>query len=94
MNREAAEVIMDQIRLRNISGIIVIDFMKMHSEDEKHQIISLMKTLGKADFARITVEDFTKLGLLEMTREKIFPSVSQTLTGHLNYGNIANVDAQ
>lgn len=94
VNREAAEVIMDQIRLRNISGIIVIDFMKMHSEDEKHQIISLMKTLGKADFARITVEDFTKLGLLEMTREKIFPSVSQTLTGHLNYGNIANVDAQ
>lgn len=79
VNREAAAEIMDQIRLRNISGIIIIDFMKMHSEDERKGIIAIMRSLAKMDPARISVEGFTKLGLLEMTREKLYPPVSEIL---------------
>ena len=94
VNDEAAYAIMEQIRLRNISGIIVIDFMKMKNEEEREQIIKKMKQLGKRDFARVSVEDFTKLGLLEMTREKLFPSVNQTLTAGINYDTISSVDAQ
>ena len=73
---------------------IVIDFMKMKNEEEREQIIKKMKQLGKRDFARVSVEDFTKLGLLEMTREKLFPSVNQTLTAVINYDTISSVDAQ
>lgn len=94
VNDEAAFAIMEQIRLRNISGIIVIDFMKMKSEEEREQIIKKMKQLAKRDFARISVEDFTKLGLLEMTREKLYPSVDQTLTAGKNYDTMSSVDAQ
>ena len=94
VNEETAYAIMEQIRLRNISGIIVIDFMKMKNEEEREQIIKKMKQLGKRDFARVSVEDFTKLGLLEMTREKLFPSVNQTLTAGINYDTISSVDAQ
>lgn len=94
VNDESAESIMEQIRLRNISGIIVIDFMKMKSDEEREKIIKKMKRLAKRDFARISIEDFTKLGLLEMTREKLFPSVNQTLTAGKNYDTISSVDAQ
>lgn len=94
VNKEAATTIMEEIRLRNLSGIIVIDFMKMHSDDEKDAICSLMRAYADRDFARTSIEGFTRLGLLEMTREKLFPSVNQTLTGHLNYGTISSVDAQ
>jgi len=94
VNREAAAAIAEQIRLRNLSGIIIIDFMKMSSDDERGQIISLMRSLTKSDFAKVNVEDFTKLGLLELTREKIFPSVKQTLTSVLHRDIISDVDAQ
>lgn len=94
VNDESAESIMEQIRLRNISGIIVIDFMKMKSDEEREKIIKKMKRLAKRDFARISIEDFTRLGLLEMTREKLFPSVNQTLTAGKNYDTISSVDAQ
>lgn len=94
VNKEAAAAIMEEISLRNLSGIIVIDFMKMHNSDEQTAICSLMRTYAEKDYARVSVEDFTKLGLLEMTREKLYPSVNQTLTGHLNYDSISSVDAQ
>lgn len=94
VNKDAVIAIMEELRLRNISGIIVIDFMKMHSDDERNAILSLMRAYSDRDFARVSVEGFTKLGLVEMTREKLFPSVSQTLTGRLNYDSITNVDAQ
>lgn len=81
INREAAISIMEQLRLRNLSGIIIIDFMKMHSDNEKNDIIHLMRKLASMDPARIGIEDFTNLGLLEMTREKKSPSISEVIGG-------------
>lgn len=83
INREAACTIMEEVRLRNLSGIIIIDFMKMSADSERKAIVSMMKNCADMDFAMVSIEGFTKLGLLEMTREKIFPSLSQTLTGQI-----------
>ncbi|MDY6352336.1 MAG: ribonuclease E/G [Lachnospiraceae bacterium] len=94
INMEAAREIMTQIRLRNISGIIITDFMKMDSDQQRSSVMSVMRQMGQMDFARVTVEGFTRLGLLEMTREKLFASVNQTLTGRINYDTISSVDAQ
>ncbi|WP_138415544.1 ribonuclease E/G [Aquibacillus sediminis] len=69
-NRQAATEIAQQIRLRNISGIIVIDFVDMKYESDQNQVIqSLKKELAK-DPVRSEVVGFTKLGLLEMTRKR------------------------
>lgn len=77
INCEAAEMIAKQLRLRNISGIIIIDFIDMQSEDEKAQLILLMKRLLKNDKVPCNVVDFTALGLMELTRKKVRPSLQQ-----------------
>ena len=77
INCEAAEMIAKQLRLRNISGIIIIDFIDMQSEEEKEQLILLMKRLLKSDKVPCNVVDFTALGLMELTRKKVRPSLRQ-----------------
>ena len=71
VNLEAAKEIAKQIRLRNLSGIIIIDFIDMESADHKK---SLMKTLDgylKQDPIRTTLVDMTALNLVEITRKKV-----------------------
>ena len=94
VNREAAVEVMRQIRLRNISGIILIDFINMRDDKDRKIIRHLVKEEASGDFARVSVFDFTATGLLELTREKIYPTVKQTLTGFKDYGIIHKVDAQ
>jgi ribonuclease E len=70
-NLEAAEEIPRQLRLRDIGGIIVIDFIDMLFETNRNQVIrKLQETLAK-DKTRSQVFDITPLGLLEMTRKKV-----------------------
>jgi ribonuclease E len=70
-NLEAAEEIPRQLRLRDIGGIIVIDFIDMLFETNRNQVIhKLQETLSK-DKTRSQVFDITPLGLLEMTRKKV-----------------------
>lgn len=71
INREAAEEIAIQLRVRNLSGIILVDFINMESEACREEITSYMKSLVKKDRVRTTVVDMTPLGLLEITRKKI-----------------------
>lgn len=80
-NMEAAKEIARQLRLRNISGIIIIDFIDMnYSEDEKLVLDCLEKELQK-DRTKCTVLGMTQLGLVEMTRKKIRRRLaSKTLT--------------
>lgn len=70
LNREAMETAMQQIRLRNLSGIILIDLMKMKTEEERKELVDLSKKLAEKDTVPVRIYGITALGILEMTREK------------------------
>ena len=70
INLEAADEIARQLRLRNISGIIIVDFIDMRSDDNRDRLISRMRELLKEDPVKSMYVDFTKLGLMELTRKK------------------------
>ena len=70
-NKEATFEIAKQIRLKNIGGIIIIDYINMHEEENKQSIIEIMKKECLKDRSKVEVIDFTALGLLEITRKKI-----------------------
>lgn len=70
VNKEAAEEILRQLRLRNLSGMVLVDFINMKNSENEKVLKSLVSEYAKQDFAKINVYDFTRLGLLEMTREK------------------------
>lgn len=71
VNLEAAREISKQIRLRDISGIIIIDFIDMHIEENKQAVINEIIKCSKKDRSRVQVEEFTKLNLMEITRKHI-----------------------
>lgn len=70
INQEAAHKIARQMRLRNLSGIIVVDFVDMETKEDTEQLIELMQKLLKSDPQKSTVIDMTGLGLMEITRKK------------------------
>ncbi|HLO03041.1 MAG TPA: Rne/Rng family ribonuclease [Symbiobacteriaceae bacterium] len=69
-NLEAATEIARQLRLRDIGGIIIIDFIDMESVEQQEQVKAVLETELKRDRTKANVVGFTKLGLLEMTRKK------------------------
>ncbi|MFC1500981.1 ribonuclease E/G [Elusimicrobiota bacterium] len=69
-NIEAACEIAKEIRLRNIGGIIVIDFIDMRSSKNRQRVLETLKLATKGDKAKIKIWPITKLGLIEMTRER------------------------
>lgn len=71
INLEAAEEIARQIRLRNISGIIVVDFINQESEEERAQITDMLKARFKNDPVPTSYIDTTGLQLVEITRKKV-----------------------
>jgi len=73
INLEAAKEICRQIRLRNIGGIIIIDFITMETEEDKQKVLEVLKKELLKDKAKTEVFGFTKLGLLEMTRKRTSP---------------------
>ena len=79
-NKEAAHEAMNQLRLRDISGMIYIDFIDMDSEDKRNQILSIIKSKTTEDKTRTVPLGFTKLGVLELTRKKTKPALSERLT--------------
>ena len=76
-NIEAAKEIARQLRLRNIGGIIIIDFIDMDTYSDKEQVVEALEQELKKDRTRTSILGFTQLGLLEMTRKK----ASMGLTG-------------
>ncbi len=70
VNLEAATEIARQIRLRNISGIILIDFINMKNKENSHKVLDEFKRLTLKDKQKVHILGFTKLGLLETTRQK------------------------
>jgi ribonuclease G len=79
-NLEATISIARQIRLRDISGIILIDFIDMQENAHKEQIISSLREAVKQDGTKTVVLGMTRLGLVEMTRKKVRNNLQQTLT--------------
>ncbi len=71
VNLEAAKEISKQIRLRDISGIIIIDFIDMKLEESKKAVQREIAKNSKKDRSRVQVEEFTKLNLMEITRKHI-----------------------
>jgi len=69
-NLEAAVEVAKQLRLRNVGGIIVIDFIDMDSKKHENKVISALKRELKKDRARTRVYPFSELGLVEMTRQR------------------------
>lgn len=78
-NCEAAREIARQLRLRDIGGIIIIDFIDMERESNRTMVLNTLKTALKEDHTRSHVFGFTHLGLVEMTRKKTGRSLGDTL---------------
>ena len=72
VNEEATVEIAKQIRLRDMSGIIIIDYIDMELEENKHRIMKLLEQEVKKDRAKVQIEGFTRLNLLEMTRKQLY----------------------
>lgn len=72
VNKEASKEIAKQLRLRDVGGIIVIDYIDMQSKESKKQIIEELKENLKQDRSKTQILEFTKLNLLEMTRKHMF----------------------
>jgi ribonuclease G len=69
-NIEAAEEVARQLRLRNIGGIIVIDFIDMKKALNRQKVLEKLRAVTRGDKAKIKIWPITKLGLIEMTRER------------------------
>lgn len=79
INLEAAAEIASQLRLRNISGIIIIDFIDMSSSKDKEQLLAAMRSFVKSDPVKTEVIDLTRLGLMELTRKKMRRPLAEQL---------------
>ena len=78
-NLEAAQVIARQLRLRNLGGIIIIDFIDMDSEEHKNSVLNEFRKALARDRTHMTVNGFTQLGLVEMTRKRTRESLAHVL---------------
>ena len=72
VNEEASREIAKQLRLRDIGGIIMIDFIDMQEEKNRKKIVQLLEQSLKEDRSKTQIVEFTKLSLLEMTRKHIW----------------------
>lgn len=77
INKEAAIEIARQLRLRNISGMIIIDFINMKSKAHMEELVSVLKEQIKKDSVTCAFMDVTKLGLVELTRKKTYKSLKE-----------------
>ena len=80
-NIEAAQEIARQVRLRDIGGIIVVDFIDMASEASRDKVVKTMEESLRRDRTRATIQSFSNLGLLEFTRKRIGKDLGSQLRG-------------
>lgn len=79
INREAAEMIALHLRARNLSGIILVDFINLKDKERERAVLEYMRELLKRDPIPSRAIDMTELGLMELTRKKIAPSLAEQL---------------
>ena len=78
-NLEATQVIARQLRLRNLGGIIIIDFIDMHAESHRRQILAALERSLAGDRAQTRIVSLSPLGLVEMTRKRTRESLAHLL---------------
>ncbi|MGA2655642.1 MAG: ribonuclease G [Gammaproteobacteria bacterium] len=78
-NLEAAQTIARQLRLRNLGGIIVIDFIDMHNEEHKQQVLATLEKMLAHDSVKTSISQISDLGLVEMTRKRTRDSLERLL---------------
>ena len=78
-NLEASQAIARQLRLRNLGGIIIVDFIDMENEEHRNAVLAEFNKALVRDRTRITVNGFTQLGLVEMTRKRTRESLAHVL---------------
>jgi ribonuclease G len=80
-NLESAQAIARQLRLRNLGGIIIIDFIDMTDEDHKRQVLRALERHLERDHARSHISEVSSLGLVQMTRKRTRESLEHVLCG-------------
>lgn len=78
-NLEAAQTIARQLRLRNLGGIIIVDFIDMSCDEHRDAVLAELRRAVSSDKTRMTVSNFTELGLVEMTRKRTRESLAHVL---------------
>jgi ribonuclease G len=78
-NLEAAQAIARQLRLRNLGGIIILDFIDMKEPDHRRQVLRALERALEKDHARCSISEISRLGLVEMTRKRTRESLSHIL---------------
>ncbi|MCX7978928.1 MAG: Rne/Rng family ribonuclease [Bdellovibrionaceae bacterium] len=84
-NLEACREVAHQLRIRNCGGIIIIDFIDMEKESHREKVLETLKEELKKDKARTNVISMSQLGLVEMTRKRIRPSLIKTVCEPCSY---------
>ncbi len=79
INLEAAREIAFQLRLRNLSGIILIDFINMEEEEDKKELLRVLQNHLRKDPVKATVVDMTPLNIVEVTRKKVEKSLEEEM---------------
>lgn len=96
-NREAAIEIARQLRLRDLGGLVVVDFIDMVSQDSQKEVVNVFQQAIKSDRARVQFGRISKFGLMEVSRQRLRPSlaeVNQVLCPRCNgQGTIRQVDS-
>ena len=80
-NLEAAQCIARQLRLRNLGGIVILDFIDMVVEEHKRQVMRALEKALEKDHARTSISEVSSLGLVEMTRKRTRESLEHVLCG-------------
>ncbi|MGL1959581.1 MAG: ribonuclease G [Colwellia sp.] len=96
-NIEATQAIARQLRLRNLGGIIIVDFIDMHNEDHKKRVLNSLEIAMSKDNVKFSVHGFSSLGLVEMTRKRTRESLEHVLCGECpectGRGHLKTVDS-
>lgn len=98
LNAEAATEIARQIRLRDMGGIIIIDFVDMKTDEDRQSVLEIFRAAMSADRAKYHIHGFTSAGLMELTRRPLVKPVAEKITEVCSCchgeGAVSNTDAQ
>ncbi|MBL37468.1 MAG: ribonuclease E/G [Xanthomonadales bacterium] len=96
-NLEAAEEIARQLRLRDLGGLVVIDFIDMSSREAQRDVENKLREAMRADKARVQIGRISRFGLLELSRQRLRPSLGES--SHITcprcdgYGSIRSIES-
>ena len=93
VNLEAAATIPAQLRLRNLGGLVVIDFIDMQNKAHEQQVLAILKEAFTADPSQVRVEDFSEHGTVQLSRKRVRQSLGQLMQATSEDGVDASVEA-